>query len=141
MPLQRADRTVAQNPSLLWLTENLGLGQWDSYAILHISKNCERRQNLHTMKTIILKTLISVNANFRNPVNYAHSQRGSFLILLVIAYFALSPVAQAVAPPPDGGYPGGNTAEGQNPLLSLTTGTYNTGIGIYSLLSLSDGNF
>jgi len=59
------------------------------------------------MKTIILKTLLSLNANFRNPANYAHSPRGSFLILLVIAYFALSRVAQAVAPPPDGGYPGG----------------------------------
>ena len=29
--------------------------------------------------------------------------------------------AEAVVPPPDGGYPGGNTAEGQAALLSLTT--------------------
>src|SRR5438874_864641 len=55
--------------------------------------------------------------------------------------FALAPLAQAVAPPPDGGYPGGNTAEGTSALFSLTTGLYNTGIGIYSLLSLTDGNF
>ena len=48
---------------------------------------------------------------------------------------------QAVNPPPDGGYPGGNTAEGQSALLSRTTGLYNTGIGIYSLLSLTGGNF
>ena len=33
--------------------------------------------------------------------------------------FALAPLAQAVAPPPDGGYPGGNTAEGQSALSSL----------------------
>jgi hypothetical protein len=32
--------------------------------------------------------------------------------------------AQAVSPVPDGGYPGGNTAEGQNALLSLTSGTW-----------------
>jgi hypothetical protein len=48
---------------------------------------------------------------------------------------------QAVSPPPDGGYPGGNTAEGTNALLSRTTGIYNTGIGIYSLLSLTGGSF
>ena len=49
--------------------------------------------------------------------------------------------AQAVVPPPDGGYPGGNTAEGTSALLSRTTGMYNTAVGIYSMLSLSDGNF
>jgi hypothetical protein len=59
------------------------------------------------MKTIILQTLRSVNANLRNSMNYLPSPRDSFLILLVIACFALSPVAQAVVPPPDGGYPGG----------------------------------
>jgi len=36
-------------------------------------------------------------------------------------------------PPPDGGYPGGNTAEGANTLFSLTTGGYNTGVGWFSL--------
>jgi len=34
--------------------------------------------------------------------------------------------AEAVSPPPDGGYPGGNTAEGLHALLERTTGTYNT---------------
>jgi hypothetical protein len=42
----------------------------------------------------------------------------------VLACFGLLPKAQAVSPPPDGGYPGGNTAEGQNALLSLTTGGF-----------------
>jgi hypothetical protein len=59
----------------------------------------------------------------------------------ILIALALSPIAQAVIPPPDGGYPGGNTAEGGNALLSLTTGTYNTAIGLYSLLSLNDGKF
>ena len=63
-------------------------------------------------------------------------------LLLALAFFGLSsPKAFGVFPAPDGGYPGGNTAEGQNALLNLTTGAYNTGVGIFSLLSLSDGNF
>jgi uncharacterized coiled-coil protein SlyX len=63
-------------------------------------------------------------------------------LLLALASFGLSsPKAFGVVPAPDGGYPGGNTAEGQNALLSLTTGQYNTGIGIFSVLSLTDGNF
>ena len=44
------------------------------------------------------------------------------LIAGVFACFAISPMAKAVVPPPDGGYPGFNTAEGQNALFSLTTG-------------------
>ena len=53
----------------------------------------------------------------------------------------LLPKGYAVSPPPDGGYPGANTAEGQAALLSLTTGTYNTAVGIYSLLSDTTGRF
>jgi hypothetical protein len=34
------------------------------------------------------------------------------LIALVLLCFALLPDAQGVVPAPDGGYPGGNTAEG-----------------------------
>ena len=34
-------------------------------------------------------------------------------ILIGIACIGLFPNAQAVVPAPDGGYPGGNTAEGQ----------------------------
>jgi hypothetical protein len=47
--------------------------------------------------------------------------------VLALACFTLSPTARAVVPAPDGGYPGGNTAEGQNALLSLTSGGYNYG--------------
>jgi Chaperone of endosialidase len=65
----------------------------------------------------------------------------SFLILFLFICLAFLPESQAVSPPPDGGYAGGNTAEGQSALLSLTTGTYNTANGIYSLLSLTDGSF
>jgi hypothetical protein len=62
-------------------------------------------------------------------------------ILLAVGSFALPQRTQAVSPAPDGGYPGGNTAEGQNALLSLSSGRYNTGIGIFSLLSIADGSF
>jgi hypothetical protein len=69
-------------------------------------------------------------------------KRSALLFLsILIGCFAISPKAQAVSPAPDGGYPGGNTAEGQSALQSLTSGTYNTAVGIYSLLSLTEGNF
>ena len=78
------------------------------------------------------------------PTNSLHRPlfKGALpLISLLLVCFTLSPTAQAVSPPPGGGYPGGNTAEGQNALLSLTTGTYNNAVGIYALLSLTTGNF
>ncbi len=62
-------------------------------------------------------------------------------ILLVLACFALAPTAQAVVPAPDGGYPGLNTAEGQNALLSLTTGSANTAVGWFSLKSDTAGGY
>jgi hypothetical protein len=62
-------------------------------------------------------------------------------VSFLIGCFGLLPKANAVSPPPDGGYPGGNTAEGQNALLSLTTGTYNTAVGLFSLLSNIEGHF
>jgi hypothetical protein len=65
----------------------------------------------------------------------------AFFIATSLLCFGLFPIANAVSPPPDGGYPGGNTAEGQNALLSLTTGTYNTAVGLYSLLSNQEGLF
>jgi hypothetical protein len=42
---------------------------------------------------------------------------------------------------PDGGYPGANTAEGQNALHSLTTGGYNTALGYLSLGTDTTGNY
>ena len=63
------------------------------------------------------------------------------LIAGVLACFGLLPKAVAVVPPPDGGYPGGNTAEGQNALLNLTTGSFNTAVGWFSLSDNTTGNF
>ena len=36
----------------------------------------------------------------------------------VLVFVGLAHIAQAVSPAPDGGYPGGNTAEGTKPLFS-----------------------
>ena len=65
----------------------------------------------------------------------------AFVVATLLAWLALLPNTEAVRPAPDGGYPGGNTAEGQNALLSLTTGTYNTGVGLFSLLGNAEGSF
>jgi Chaperone of endosialidase len=64
-------------------------------------------------------------------------------LLITCAFVCLGLVqnTQAVSPAPDGGYPGGNTAEGQNALLSLTTGGFNTAVGFLSLRSNSTGQF
>src|SRR5262249_55725980 len=64
-----------------------------------------------------------------------------FVIAFVLAWFALSPTAQAVVPPPDGGYPGQNTAAGQNALLHLSGGLYNTAAGWASLGYNVTGNY
>jgi hypothetical protein len=82
------------------------------------------------------------------------------LVALTLACFALSPTAQAVMLAPDGGYPGGNTAEGNNALhdvntavginntavgasalLHDTTGSYNVGIGSGTLAANTSGSF
>ena len=66
------------------------------------------------------------------------------LLSLVLTLLSLSVTAhrlQAVVPPPDGGYPGFNTAEGKNALFSLGTGVANTAVGWYSLQADSDGSY
>jgi trimeric autotransporter adhesin len=60
---------------------------------------------------------------------------------LAMTCIALPHGMQAVLPPPDGGYPGLNTAEGENALFSLTTGTANTAVGWFSLKSNTAGSF
>src|SRR5262249_19114840 len=61
--------------------------------------------------------------------------------IFALGILALSPATSALTPPPDGGYPGGNTAEGQNALFSLTIGTFNTAVGFFSLRSNTEGQF
>src|SRR5467141_3414079 len=83
--------------------------------------------------------LKTTNQPVRNSMKRPALHRGLLLITLALACFALSPTAQAVLPAPDGGYPGGNTAEGDSALFSLTTGINNTAMGFSALFSNTTG--
>jgi hypothetical protein len=67
--------------------------------------------------------------------------RSLILIALLLLCVGFLEKAHAVVPAPDGSYPGFNTAEGQNALLHLTTGTGNTAVGWFSLDSVTTGSF
>jgi len=64
-----------------------------------------------------------------------------FTIAVLTVCLASLQNAQAVSPAPDGGYSGGNTAEGQDALLHLTTGVHNTAVGFLSLKSDTTGSY
>src|ERR1700730_17715467 len=67
--------------------------------------------------------------------------RGFLFIAVALACFALLPMARAVTPAPDGGYPNNTTAEGANALLSLTTGIDNTAVGFGALFHTTTGGY
>ena len=63
-------------------------------------------------------------------------------VLSALICFGLLAGANAVGPAaPDTALPGGNTADGQSALRSLTTGQFNSAFGFDSLLSNADANF
>ena len=70
----------------------------------------------------------------RSPLRLAF-----LLIPLALGCFALSQTARGVDPPPDGGYPNFNTAEGTDALFYLTTGSGNTAIGFDALYNNTTG--
>jgi len=59
--------------------------------------------------------------------------------LILVLGLALVSTSFAVDPPPDGGYPNENTAEGDDALFSLTTGFNNTALGFDALYSNTGG--
>ena len=65
----------------------------------------------------------------------------SLVVLTALFCSPLSPTAQAVVPPPPGGYPNFTTAAGDNALQALTLGVGNTAIGTFSLFSVTTGSF
>jgi trimeric autotransporter adhesin len=67
-------------------------------------------------------------------------KRPTLVFFVALACFGLPAVSTAVSPPPDGGYPGENTAEGTNALLNLTGGTNNTAVGFSALLGDTTGD-
>src|SRR5437660_7411316 len=103
-------------------TENANHG-----APIRLAKLARFFQNSAHMKTTTLP--------LRNLMNRSRLRRAFFLIPLALGCFALSPAPNAfgVDPPPDGGYPGDNTAEGIDALFSLTGGTENTALGADAL--------
>jgi uncharacterized coiled-coil protein SlyX len=64
---------------------------------------------------------------------------GLVFIAASVTWFISSQPVQAVIPPPDGGYPNENTAEGDNALFSLADGYSNTAVGFQALYSNTDG--
>jgi Chaperone of endosialidase len=63
------------------------------------------------------------------------------IIVIAVISIGLWSIAEAVSPPPDGGYPGGNTAEGTQALLNRSSGNYNSALGFISLKTLTTANF
>ncbi len=77
----------------------------------------------------------------RDPARSLPLLRGFLLIPQNLVFFSISPQKRAVSPPPDGGYPGFNTAEGQQALNFETTGVANTGLGWRALFSVGSASF
>jgi hypothetical protein len=61
-------------------------------------------------------------------------------LVLAAGFVLFAPVARAISPPPDGGYPNGNTAEGNGALFSLTNGVWNTALGQQTLYHDTSGS-
>ena len=87
-----------------------------------------------------MKTKNMTTLHLEKSIACSPLRRGYLLIVAALCCFGLAPAVQAVNPPPDGGYPGDNTAEGQNALFSLTTGTVNTATGFNALFSNTTGS-
>ena len=84
-----------------------------------------------------MKTVTTSKASLLTVLGLAPT----LIFILILVGLFLAQRMQAVNPPPDGGYPGGNTAEGQGALLNLSSGTFNTAVGLLSLNSNTEGQF
>ena len=74
-----------------------------------------------------------------NSIPLLFLPRALLLVPLMLGCFALSR-SWAVDPPPDGGYAGQNTAEGEDALFNLTIGYNNTAVGFHALFSDTTGH-
>jgi hypothetical protein len=75
-------------------------------------------------------------------IRHAPLRPGFLFIALALACFVGLPCQNTfgVSPPPAGAYPGANTAEGNDALFHLTTGSDNTAIGFQALFSNLGGH-
>ena len=73
-------------------------------------------------------------------MNRLNKTTSLFCMAVLLPFSGLAPLAQAVVPAPDGGYPNFTTAEGTKALFNLTTGAGNTAVGWFSLQSVTTGN-
>jgi hypothetical protein len=107
-----------------------------------------RRKPCSTSSDAITSANFAEKSQRKNDERNKHMKIITNIIYPTFALFAFAcsallpaPKAFGVVPAPDGGYPGGNTAEGQAALLSLTSGGYNTAAGFLSLRSDTTGSF
>jgi trimeric autotransporter adhesin len=77
----------------------------------------------------------------RSLVVWLPKGRRFFVLLWVLVYFAFPVETRSVSPAPDGGYPNGNTAEGNGALFSLTNGLWNTALGQQTLYNNTSGYY
>src|SRR6266699_5058904 len=96
-----------------------------------------RKPIIKGKENVYMKTTTST---ISNSINNSLLRCGFIIMPFVLMCVATLPGARAVSPPPDGGYPGGNTAEGTDALLSLSSGTNNTAIGADALANNVSGN-
>src|SRR5205823_12381103 len=81
-----------------------------------------------------LKTENMTTPHLRKSIGRSPLRLRLFLIPLALAWFAISPPARAVTPAHDGGYPGGNTAEGTNALFSLNNDVDKLALGFTAMI-------
>ena len=82
----------------------------------------------------------SLNINLGNKTTLpltllCRSSLRPVLFLVALSCCSLLSVGRAVSPPPDGGYPNGNTAEGDFALNDLTSGQGNVAVGASALFN------
>src|SRR5712691_5450032 len=79
--------------------------------------------------------------HLKKSIGRSSSRLALLLIPLVLVCIWLLPKAQAVSPPPPGGYPNFTAAAGDHALQALTSGVGNTAIGTFSSFSVTTGSF
>ena len=79
--------------------------------------------------------------HLRQSIGRSPLRLGFLLIPLTLGCFALSPIARADTPAPDGCPPNFTTAKGCDALYDLTTGVGNTGLGWRALRENTDASF